>query len=260
MADRERTELEPVDLSTLVFTDADEFPADYDPNDNVFDQAPPIPDGSYRFKLRLADTDPLESWTDKESGREIRATIVAEVTQVISVPKEYAQDELEGAIVFATVNTVIPRGKHGSTMGGLLKELGQDKRYEKSIGPLPTKKAALVELFAKVMAMEPTIVATTEWQAWEEAKGKLRCVKRGMTSFPRLQDGKHSPVTKGQTGDVNAKTKIKSWLGVNSEQNAKAQGKVITPLVSHPNPARAAASRQRNAGIGESAAGALDSK
>lgn len=220
MADKERATLEEVDINELQFTDEDEFPEGFDPSEDAFEQSPPVADGDYRVKITLQEEEAYQGWKSESGKQEIKANLVAEIVQVIRVPDAYKEDKVEGAKMFGSVSTTIPRGKSTCTMAGLLRELKQDKKYTKLIGDIPTSKQQLVSLFDKVMKAEPIITIHSQWEAWEEQKeGNFKCVKRGMENFPKDKvPGRFVPVIKGKGGEVTAKPKIRRWMGVETEK------------------------------------------
>ena len=222
----ERAELETVDINEITFTEQDEFPEGFNPSEDAFEQAPPVPDGRYKLKLVLQEEDAYQSWDTDSGKKELKANIVAEIVNVIKVPDAYREEKLEGAKVFASVTTSIPRGKSTCTMAGLLRELMQDKKYAKVIEAIPTSKQKLLQVFDKVVKMEPILGASTVWEAWEEGKQGWKCVKKGMENFPKGKDGKYSNVVKGKEGEVTAKAKIKRWFGSDTEKllDSKVKG------------------------------------
>jgi hypothetical protein len=243
MANKNFSEMVPVDINDVTFED--ELPEGFDPSEDAFETAPPLPDGVYQFKLTLQDENPYESWQDRNGKTQVRANFVGEVVKGVRVHPAYKDETVEGARCFGSVSTTIPRGKRTCTMAGLLRELSQGagnkaKKLADALGKVKTKDA-LVKLFDVTIKQEPLLAGSTEWRASEEKDGKAgedsewKLIKKGMENFPKLPDGKFNPAVKTKQGEVTAKAKIKRWWGETSLSEAEAHTKAKgVPSTSRP--------------------------
>ena len=220
----ERAQYEEVDIDNLeVAEEYDGFGEKFNPEEDAYDTASPIPEckGGYKFKLTIPEENFLQKLEfEDRQGRTIvnfKASFICTVTD---------EGEHQDRMLFGDVSTSIPRGKNNCTMATLLSKLYGWLNIKKSV---PSKKSELVLAFKDVLLKEPIIPAVIAWEAWEPGDGdRYKLVKRGMENFPKKADGSYSNVVKGKTGEVAAKAKVKRFLS-REELAAKKGG---TPMAS----------------------------
>jgi len=223
----ERAAYETVDIDNLsVEEELDSFGEKFDPSEDAYDTAKPIPEKKtgYKFKLTIPDEDFCQQITfEAKNGNTVtnlKCNIVCEV--VNECPEQ-------GSMIFADVSTAIQRGKNTCTMATLLRKLYGWLNIKATV---PNTKSALVAALRDVLLKEPIIPALIVWKAWDsEARdGNGAFAKVGMENFPKMANGEYNHIVKGKSGtEIVAKAKIKRFLSKEEYALiAKGAGNVVS--------------------------------
>ena len=171
---REERDLKPVNLSDVNLVDEE---IEYSAEDDAFAQAQPIPDGEYLMKLFLG-TGPDQ----KEPGPMVEVDRRG-TEYIIPIEVRVADGEYKEAVLFYNATTRVPRGKRTCTIAAILAELGYKVEGR-------TSKVKLVKGLVAALKKEPSIIALTQWGAWDQTQGKRGAmVVRGMENFPKDSKG-----------------------------------------------------------------------
>lgn len=185
-----------------------------DPTEDAWSRTAPPPKGDYDIKLFAGGKDAWRQGLIDENDEDSIYYSCNLECKIVSENKEY-----DGASLFSTVTTRIGRGKHISTMAGLIKKCGYKVPEEAT--PLE-----IARLFKKVLAKEPILRGNEcDWEGYSKADSKT--IFLSMDDFPEDSEGnKRWRVTRttkdGSREEIVASLRIKLWG--DSKATNKTQG------------------------------------
>lgn len=193
----------------------------FDPNANSFAGPPPLAKGTYVASVAFREADSSKQFQEKEyktdkghaPGKYLATKLVATVKSPETVAGRKIFDDFVSTGIWQDDTSTIASILH---VLGLGDEVGRVAREGGG-------HFALARLFANVIAGEPTLRVSVDWEGRvKQEDGSYETVYKTMTDFRQREDGTYDPIIRDGEGNQigQARLKIKGYFAAPSTATA----------------------------------------